>query len=74
MSLPKTFSLKAAEGKTVQIPSIGFGTWASGEISLHSFGILQANIIQVVLDGAKMPLLKLSKQDTVILIVLGCTV
>jgi hypothetical protein len=31
MSLPKTFPLKAADGKTIQIPSIGYGTWASGE-------------------------------------------
>lgn len=30
MSLPKTFPLKAADGKTIEIPSIGFGTWAAG--------------------------------------------
>jgi hypothetical protein len=30
MSLPKSFPLKAAGGKTIEIPSVGFGTWASG--------------------------------------------
>jgi hypothetical protein len=30
MSLPKTFDLKAADGKTIDIPSVGYGTWASG--------------------------------------------
>jgi len=33
MSLPKTFPLKAANGKTIEIPSVGYGTWASGENS-----------------------------------------
>ena len=33
MSLPKTFSLRAADGKTIQIPSVGYGTWASGDNS-----------------------------------------
>ena len=31
MSLPKTFTIKAADGKTLEIPSVGFGTWAAGE-------------------------------------------
>jgi len=31
MALPSHFPLKAASGKTIQIPSVGFGTWASGE-------------------------------------------
>ncbi|KAL2059954.1 hypothetical protein VTL71DRAFT_10109 [Oculimacula yallundae] len=30
MSLPKSFSLRAADGKTLEIPSVGFGTWAAG--------------------------------------------
>lgn len=30
MFLPKTFPIKAADGKTIQIPSVGFGTWAAG--------------------------------------------
>jgi diketogulonate reductase-like aldo/keto reductase len=34
MSLPKTFTIKAAGGKTLEIPSIGFGTWASGSFLL----------------------------------------
>lgn len=33
MSLPKTFSLRGANGKTFKIPSVGYGTWASGETS-----------------------------------------
>ncbi|KAK5127513.1 hypothetical protein LTR85_006852 [Meristemomyces frigidus] len=33
MSLPKTFPLRAVHGKTFQIPSVGYGTWASGETS-----------------------------------------
>jgi hypothetical protein len=30
MSLPAAFALKAANGKTIEIPSVGFGTWAAG--------------------------------------------
>jgi diketogulonate reductase-like aldo/keto reductase len=33
MSLPKSFPLKVANGKTIEIPSVGYGTWASGENS-----------------------------------------
>jgi diketogulonate reductase-like aldo/keto reductase len=33
MSLPKTFPLKVADGKTIEIPTVGYGTWASGENS-----------------------------------------
>ncbi|KAK4549878.1 hypothetical protein LTR36_005179 [Oleoguttula mirabilis] len=33
MSLLKTFPLRAAGGKTIQIPSVGYGTWASGDTS-----------------------------------------
>jgi glycerol 2-dehydrogenase (NADP+) len=29
MSLPKTFTIRLAGGKTTEIPSVGFGTWAS---------------------------------------------
>ncbi|KAI9049385.1 hypothetical protein LZ554_006419 [Drepanopeziza brunnea f. sp. 'monogermtubi'] len=29
MSLPTHFPLNAADGKTIQIPSVGFGTWAT---------------------------------------------
>lgn len=32
-TLPQTFPLKAANGKTIQIPSVGYGTWASGDNS-----------------------------------------
>lgn len=31
MSLPTHFPLKLADGKTIQIPSVGYGTWSSGE-------------------------------------------
>ncbi|KAH9817378.1 aldo/keto reductase like protein, partial [Teratosphaeria destructans] len=33
MSLPKSFPLRAANGTTVEIPSVGYGTWASGDTS-----------------------------------------
>jgi len=33
MALPKTFPLKAAHGATLDIPSVGYGTWASGDTS-----------------------------------------
>lgn len=42
MSLPKTFPLRAAEGKTIQIPSVGYGTWASGETSWAKDAVLTA--------------------------------
>ncbi|USW58558.1 Putative aldo/keto reductase, aldo-keto reductase, NADP-dependent oxidoreductase [Septoria linicola] len=32
-ALPKTLPLKAANGKTIDIPTIGYGTWASGDTS-----------------------------------------
>lgn len=53
MSLPKTFPLKAADGKTIEIPSVGFGTWAAGKLRS---GILETEAYipaQVVEDGAK---------------------
>lgn len=31
MALPKTFHMRAAGGKSIDIPSIGFGTWADEE-------------------------------------------
>ena len=31
MSLPTTFPLLAANGKTIPIPSVGYGTWASAD-------------------------------------------
>ena len=37
MSLPKAFPLKVADAKTIQIPSVGFGTWAAGERHVHVF-------------------------------------
>jgi hypothetical protein len=58
MSLPKTFPLKAADGKTISIPSVGFGTWASGG-SFFMLYDLQTNNVQEVLGGARMPLLQL---------------
>ncbi|KAF2160359.1 hypothetical protein M409DRAFT_60056 [Zasmidium cellare ATCC 36951] len=33
MTLQKTFPLKVANGKTIDIPTVGYGTWASGETS-----------------------------------------
>jgi len=33
MSLPKSFTIKAAGGKTLEIPSVGYGTWAAGTFS-----------------------------------------
>lgn len=33
MSLPKTFPLKVAGDKTIDIPTVGYGTWASGDNS-----------------------------------------
>lgn len=31
MSLPQSFPMRVADGKTIQIPSVGFGTWADAE-------------------------------------------
>ncbi|KAF1988715.1 Aldo/keto reductase [Aulographum hederae CBS 113979] len=31
MPLPKSFTMKVADGKTIEMPSPGFGTWASGD-------------------------------------------
>ncbi|TKA67780.1 hypothetical protein B0A55_06863 [Friedmanniomyces simplex] len=42
MSLPKSFSLRAAGGKTIQIPSVGYGTWASGENSWAKDAVVTA--------------------------------
>ncbi|WPH02212.1 Hypothetical protein R9X50_00506700 [Acrodontium crateriforme] len=42
MSLPKTFSLRVANGKTVEIPSVGYGTWASGENSWAKDAVAEA--------------------------------
>jgi diketogulonate reductase-like aldo/keto reductase len=42
MSLPKSFPLPAPDGKTVPIPSVGFGTWASGETSWAKDSVLAA--------------------------------
>ena len=33
MALPASFPLKVKDNKTVQIPSVGYGTWASGDTS-----------------------------------------
>ncbi|RVX74130.1 hypothetical protein B0A52_01962 [Exophiala mesophila] len=33
MSLPSHFPLKVAQGRTIKIPSVGYGTWASGSKS-----------------------------------------
>lgn len=33
MSLPKSFPLKAANGTTIELPSVGYGTWAAGDKS-----------------------------------------
>ena len=42
MSLPKTFALRAAGGKSIQIPTVGYGTWASGENSWAKDAVLEA--------------------------------
>ncbi|SMQ46819.1 unnamed protein product [Zymoseptoria tritici ST99CH_3D7] len=42
MSLPKTFDLKAANGKTIAIPSVGYGTWASGGHGWAKDAVLEA--------------------------------
>lgn len=41
-SLPKTFPLRAAGVKTIQIPSVGYGTWASGDTSWCKDAVLEA--------------------------------
>ena len=33
MSLPKSIPLRAANGKSIQIPTVGYGTWAAGDTS-----------------------------------------
>ncbi|KAK5138268.1 hypothetical protein LTR08_003329 [Meristemomyces frigidus] len=33
MALPQTVPLRAANSKTIQIPSVGYGTWAAGDTS-----------------------------------------
>ena len=33
MALPRSFPLKIKDNKTVQIPAVGYGTWASGDVS-----------------------------------------
>ncbi|KXT18220.1 hypothetical protein AC579_2887 [Pseudocercospora musae] len=33
MSLPKSFPIKVAGGETIDMPSVGFGTWAAGDTS-----------------------------------------
>lgn len=43
MSLPTHFPLKVADGKTIQIPSVGYGTWSAG-----SFNSLIYNRIVVI--------------------------
>ena len=30
MALPETFPMQIAGGKTLDVPAVGFGTWASG--------------------------------------------
>lgn len=42
MSLPKSFDLKAADGKTIKIPSVGFGTWAEGGTGWCKASVLEA--------------------------------
>lgn len=43
MSLPKTFSLKAVDGTSIDIPSVGYGTWGTGMISNHKVERFPAN-------------------------------
>ncbi|KAK5116625.1 hypothetical protein LTR62_007299 [Meristemomyces frigidus] len=42
MSLPKRFPLRVANGKTIEIPSVGYGTWASGENSWAKDAVAEA--------------------------------
>ena len=42
MALPETFFLKVPDRNTIQIPSIGYGTWASGETSWAKDSVLTA--------------------------------
>ena len=42
MSLPKSFPIRATGGKTIQIPSVGYGTWASGDTSWAKDAVLTA--------------------------------
>jgi len=45
MSLPTHFPLKVIGGKTIEIPSVGFGTWSGGLLHhLVSHKLLSANI------------------------------
>ena len=41
-ALPSTRTLKAPGGKTIQIPTVGYGTWASGDTSWAKDATLQA--------------------------------
>jgi diketogulonate reductase-like aldo/keto reductase len=42
MSLPASFPLQAANGKTISLPSPGFGTWAAGDTTWAKESILSA--------------------------------
>ncbi|KAK5724712.1 hypothetical protein LTR15_004759 [Elasticomyces elasticus] len=42
MSSPKSFTLRAAGGKTIQIPSVGYGTWAGGDNSWAKDAVVNA--------------------------------
>ncbi|KAK3714192.1 hypothetical protein LTR37_007994 [Vermiconidia calcicola] len=42
MSLPSSFTLRAAGGESLQIPSVGFGTFASGDGSWAKDAVLKA--------------------------------
>ncbi|KAK5171079.1 uncharacterized protein LTR77_004223 [Saxophila tyrrhenica] len=42
MTLPKSFPLKSSSNLLLQLPSVGFGTWASGETSWAKDSVLTA--------------------------------
>lgn len=42
MSLPKFFPIRAANGTTIQIPSVGYGTYAAGETKWAKDAVLAA--------------------------------
>ena len=42
MALPTHFSMKVAGGKHVDIPSVGFGTWAAGDPGWCKTAVLTA--------------------------------
>lgn len=74
MSLPDHFPLKAAQGKTILIPSVGYGTWASGDSSAseHNVDHEAHPLYQAPRPGVGMPPWLRSRLAIDILTVHGC--